>query len=324
VILAAGLGTRLRPITESRSKAMVPVAGRPLVERVLQPLVANGVRDLVLVVGPKDDEIRNHFALRTDLGVSTRFVVQEDRRGMPHALGLAEPFLEDRFVLSACDSLLSAEHVGELLRAFEKADAVLSLLDVEREAVSRSAPVALDGRVVRRIVEKPRPEDSPSNTVSLPLYLLPKRLLGLFPELRASPRGELEIQDAIQLFIDRGQRVIGVRARERHQVSSPSDLLDLNRHFLRSGSEPPCVAPDRIGAGSVCRGPVRIDPGVTLGERCEIGPEVYLESGCEIGDDVVLRDAVVLRGARVSDGSRISGKVVSPALIPAARDAAGF
>jgi NDP-sugar pyrophosphorylase family protein len=311
VILAAGLGRRLRPITDQRSKAMVPILGRPLVERAMMPLVANGITDFVLVVGPADSEIRRHFRERAGLGIDTECVVQEERAGMAHALGLAAPLLDGPFVVSACDSLVPALHVRELLHAFEGADAALSLLDVEPDAVTRSATVALEGGRVTRIVEKPGPGEALSTTVSLPLYVLPRRLLDLLPVLKRSSRGEVELQEAIQTLIDDGARVVGVRTTERVQVSSAEDLLDLNRRLLRAAAEPELVAPARVGSGTVFRRPLRIEAGVEIGAGCEIGPDAYLEGGCRIGERAIVRDALVLRGARVSAGECVEGRVVS-------------
>jgi NDP-sugar pyrophosphorylase family protein len=313
VILAAGLGTRLMPVTARRSKAMVPVLGTPLVERALAPIVANGVRDVVLVIGPEDAEIRRHFSKTTSLDVTTRFVVQEHRQGMAHALALAAPLLDGPFVLSACDNLVSAEHARELLDARQGADAVLSLLDVEPRNVLRSAAVELDGRTVLRIVEKPRIEDAPSHTVSLPLYVLPRQLLDILPSVKPSSRGELELQDAIQKLIDSGGRVVGVRATSRQQVSTPGDLLALNRRLLRAGDDNSLVVPERVGHGTCFLPPLRIEGGVSIGDRCELGPDVYLENGCSIGNGVVLRNSLVLRGAHVPDGQRFAGKVLSRA-----------
>ncbi len=319
VILAAGLGRRLRPITDQRSKAMLPVLGRPLVERALQPLVANGIRDFVFVVGPDDLEIRRHLRERTALEISTELVVQKERAGMAHALGLAAPLLDGPFVVSACDSLVPAAHVRELLDAFAGADAALSLLEVEPGAVTRSAAVSLEGQRVTKIVEKPRPEDAFSNTVSLPLYVLPRSLLDLLPGLKRSVRGEFELQEALQMLIDGGSRVVGVHTSERMQVSSAEDLLSLNRRLLRAGAELELVASAPVVGGAVLRRPLRIEEGVEIGVGCDIGPDVYLESGCSIGDRAVVRDALVLRGARVAAGERVEGRVVAAASAPVVR-----
>ena len=124
VVLAAGKGTRLRPVTANRSKAMVPVLGRPLVERALKPFVENGVRDFVFVVSPEDAEITRYFTECTSLDIAARFVTQEERLGTAHALGIAAPYLRGRFAVTACDSLVDASHVRDLLAKGDGADAV--------------------------------------------------------------------------------------------------------------------------------------------------------------------------------------------------------
>ncbi len=309
VILAAGRGTRLSPVTDDRSKAMVPVLGRPLVDRVVETLAVNGLRDLVMVVGPDDEEISHHFAAVTSLDLSVQFVVQEERLGMAHALGLAAPLIDGPFVLSACDSLKPVEHIQELLQAGRQADGALSLMDVAPEKVCLAAPVEMEGEVIRRIVEKPAPEDAPSNTVSLPLYVLPHRVLDLLARQGPSARGEYELQDAIQALIDEGSTIAGIKTPTRLQVSTPEDMLDLNLRFLDESISG--RVPETVPEGTTVQGPVWIDDGVTLGSNCRIGPDVVLERGCVLGNDVHITRSMVLRNALVPDGLAIEGQVVT-------------
>ena len=311
VILAAGMGTRLRPVTLKRSKAMVPVLGRPLVERALLPFVENGVRDYVFVISPDDTEITTHFTERTSLDISVQFVFQEERLGTAHALGIAAPFLSGRFAVSACDSLVDVSHVRTLLAEGDGPDAVLSLLDVEPELVSRSAAVSLDGCSVRRIVEKPTREEALSLTVSLPHYIFSPRLLDMLPRLEASSRGEYEIPDAIQGLIDAGSEVVGVRTKERLQVSSPEDLLKLTRQMFSGDSDSQPSDSTHVGQGHTFVEPLLVERGVVLGGGCEIGPEVFLESGCHIGHGAVVRRSIVLRGGRVARGETVEDMVVT-------------
>lgn len=310
VVLAAGRGTRLRPVTEHRSKAMAPVLGRPLVELALAPWVAHGLTDAIFVVGPDDGEIQAAFGSGNSLGVPTRFVVQEERRGMAHALSVAAPLLRGDFCLTACDSLVPRDHAAELLAAHEDGIGVLSLMDVPEELVSQSAAVDLDGTLVRRIVEKPNRGDGPSDTVSLPHYVLPRRLLDVLPDLEPSERGEIELQDGIQRLIDEGTQVLGVRTLSRRQVSTPNDLLRLNLDELAKGGEAEIVHASESAAESDLIGPVRIDRGVVVGRRCVIGPNVYLERGCVVGNGAVVKDSVILRGAVVAEGQRVLGELL--------------
>lgn len=310
VVLAAGRGTRLMPITRHRSKAMVPVLGRPLVELALAPWTSRDLTDVVFVVGPDDEEIRAHFGDGSGHGIVSRFVVQRERKGMAHALSVAAPCLTGDFALTACDSLVSGDHVGDLLAAHCDGSTVLSLLDVPSELVSKSSAVKLDGGRVRRIIEKPAREEAPSNTVSLPHYILTHRILDLLASLEPSPRGEIELQSAIQGLIDCGDRVVGAEASERLQVSDPEDLRRLNLDRLRSAVASGSFSGGAAGFGAVIDGPVLIDDGVVVGRGCRIGPAVYLEVGCSIGDEVEITNSVVLRGARVDSGSRIEGRIL--------------
>ncbi len=310
VVLAAGRGTRLRPVTENRSKAMAPVLDRPLVERALAPWVANGLTDAIFVVGPEDDEIRAVFRPGNALGVAVRFVVQEERRGMAHALGLAAPSLRGDFCLTACDSLVPTDHTADLLAAHRDGTAVLSLMDVPEAMVARSASVELDGMRIRRIVEKPNRGEAPSNTVSLPHYVLPQRLLDILPDLEPSERGEIELQDGIQRLIDEDRPVVGVRTLSRLQVSNPDDLLHVNLEELAKGEEAAVVHSATVSGDAELIGRLRIDREVVVGRRCVIGPNVFLERGCALGDDVTVRNSVVLRGARVADGSAVDGMLL--------------
>ena len=165
VILAAGKGSRLHPITLRRSKAMVPILAKPLVERVMEDMYANGVKDFVLVVSPDDRDIVRYFRRESTLDADVRFVYQVERLGMADALSKATPLIDDDFILSACDNLISAEYVGHMLNAWQsdpRPNAVLSLMPVSRDKISSTGIVEMDGEWVTRIVEKPKPEEAPS------------------------------------------------------------------------------------------------------------------------------------------------------------------
>jgi len=261
VILAAGKGSRLHPITLRRSKAMVPVLGKPLVERVMEDMHANGVRDFVLVVSPDDRDIARYFRLESTLEADVRFVYQVKRLGMADALRQAAPLINDDFLLSACDNLTSADYVGQMIAAWQREprpNAVLSLMPVARDRISSTGIVELDGEWVVRIVEKPSPEEAPSNVSSLPLYCFGSTLLEYLPKVQLSPRGEYELQDAIQMLIEHEGRIRGVFVERRLTVTGPADLLNINRHYLVSGDSSPQLAPHTVGPNTRLITPLHI------------------------------------------------------------------
>jgi glucose-1-phosphate thymidylyltransferase len=248
-----------------------------------------------VVVGPGDDDIRAALAPGA-APLPVTFVEQPEPRGMADALGRAAPHIAGDFLLSACDNLIPPADVARLAgrwRAAPRPDALLSLLPLPAEALGASGVVALDGERVTRIVEKPRPGEAPSAVASLPLYWFRPGLLELLPGLMPSPRGELELQDAITRLIDGGGRVVGARVSGRRTVTTAADLLDLNLAWL-----------DEMGV------PLLVEPGASVGPGCSLGPRVYIEAGSTVGPGARLRDVVVLRGGIVAAGADLRGAIV--------------
>lgn len=313
VILAAGKGSRLNPITLRRTKAMLPILGKPIVERVMETLVENGVREIIMVVSREDSEVSRYFREQSTLDVNLQFVIQTDRLGMANALTLAAPYIHEPFIMSACDNLTPPEHVAELIATFKasKANAALSLMEVDPAIIGRTGIVDIQEGQIRCIVEKPAPDQAPSNIASLPLYVFSPRLLDYLPEVKLSPRGEYELQDAIQMLIDRDGGVTGVLTASRLQLTNADDLLALNRHYLTTGGDRPQLAPQSVGQHTHLITPLRIEEGTTIGPGCVIGPRVYIERNCHIGADVLIKDAVILRNTTIEDGQQVVGQVVS-------------
>jgi NDP-sugar pyrophosphorylase family protein len=316
VLLAAGKGKRLQPLTFERSKAMIPVAGRPLGARVADLLVAQGIDELIIVVSSQDAEVQPYFASQAVLGIPVRFVVQTERKGMAHALGIAAPFLHDTFIMSACDNLVAIEHVGEMVSAHHRlsAAATLSLMPIEISQASKTGVVEWDAPYVRRIVEKPRPEDAPSNISSLPLYIFSSAILDVLPMVTESARGELELQDAIQLLIGQNAPVVGVLTDSRQQVTDAADLLALNLQFLNQ-EKTLCLCNSPLPTDAHLIPPVVVEAGVDIGEECVIGPAVYVENGSRIGHSSRIESTLVMRGAEVRPGEVHVGEIIAPTLV---------
>lgn len=312
VILAAGKGKRLQPVTPARTKAMAPVVGKPIVARVLDLLVDNGIRDLLLLISPDDQEIRSYFSQPRADDVTIRMIVQQERLGMAHALTLLAPYLQGDFIMSACDNLVPTAHIARLLAAFhaQQANAVLSLMEIDIAQSASTGIVDWQAGWIRRIVEKPKPAEAPSNIASLPLYVFAHKLLDFLPQVQPSPRGEYELQDAIQLLIEAEGRVTGVLTDARWQLTTVADLLELNRHFLDNEPSSAQILTTAIAPSAQLIPPVRIDPGCVIAEQCVIGPHVYLEADCQLGAAAQLSNVIGLRGAIVAEASTVTGTII--------------
>lgn len=315
VILAAGRGTRLHPITKNRTKAMCPVVGKPIVERVMDTLAANGIDQFILVIHPDDDEIQPYFEHQSTLQAQIQFVEQSQQLGMGHALLQAAPLIQDDFVLSSCDSLADKNVIQRMLKmwvGYPPPNGVLALLRAAPKDIPRMGIVEMEdehGRILR-IVEKPSLEEAPSNIGSVPTYMFSHKLIDYLSKIQPSPRGEYEIQDAIQTLIKRNGDVFGVMLRNRIDLTRPKDLLRLNLHYFQNGDYQKGINTKEISPSTEIMERTCIQASVTIGAHCTIGPNVFIESGAILEDGVKLENCVVLRGSQVQAGSQISNQVI--------------
>lgn len=196
VILAAGRGTRLHPITADRTKAMCPIVGKPMVERVMDTLAANGVSEFILVINPEDLEIIEYFENKSSIKAKIQFIEQAQQLGMGHALLQAAPYIRDDFILSSCDNLVDQNVIKRLQKKWVSnppPNGILALLRVGPDEITRMGVVELDDdhNRILQIIEKPTLEDAPSNIGSVPIYLFSHRLLDDLRKTQPSPRGNM-------------------------------------------------------------------------------------------------------------------------------------
>jgi bifunctional UDP-N-acetylglucosamine pyrophosphorylase/glucosamine-1-phosphate N-acetyltransferase len=314
VILAAGRGTRLSPITDTRTKAMCPVAGKPMVERVMDTLVASGISDFILVISPDDPDIIGYFDHTSKIRARIQFVTQEKQLGMGHALLQAAPFINDDFILSSCDNLVENKAIIRMLTlwaGYPPPNGILALLRVGPEELTRMGVVEMDeDNHIIQIVEKPTLEEAPSNIGSVPIYLFSPKLVDYLGKIQPSPRGEYELQDAMQELIEKDGDVYGLLLPKRIDLTHPQDLLRLNLYFLERQNTKNEIDTEYSGNGTRFINPVIVENGVTIGDNCQIGPNVFIESGAILGDDVWLENCVVLRDQKVPAQARLKDKLV--------------
>ncbi len=308
VILAAGRGTRMRGLTRKRPKAMLPVVGQPIIARVIAQLGMAGIKELIIVVAADDRHIQPYFAARPPDGVQLRFVRQSAPRGMAHALLETAPYIQSAFVLAACDSLYPDEHYQQLVQTHQRgrAPATLTLMEVPPEEIARASSVEIvNGRVVR-VVEKPSPADAPSNIASLALYAFDRLILDYLKQVQPSSRGELELQEAIQMMIANTGGLAGLTTAWRWELTTPDDLLMMNLNVLAMTPGLHVAPPDLT-----VRSPVFVERGVSLPPNVRLGPNVYLEAGAWIGPGAHLRNCVVLRDGLVPPKLAVEGVLIS-------------
>jgi NDP-sugar pyrophosphorylase family protein len=313
VILAAGGGKRLGPVSLKVSKAMAPVVGKPMVERVMENLRSVGIDDFILVVSREDDRIINHFANESMLRANVRFAYQEKRLGTADALRAAADHIKSDFILASCDNLFEPLKLQRLIKFHRSQgnNATLSLKKVGLEEIDKHAVVEMKNAKVVRIIEKPSPEEAPTNVSSQSLYAFKPLILDYLPEVGLSPRGEYEITDAIGMLIERNDNVRGVYVSSRFHLTTALDLIEINKHYLVQNHEKAKMGEFEMGGGVELIQPVAIGRGTVIKDRCRIGPYVYIDRDCYISSDVKIRDSVMINNSFLGEGSVAINRVVA-------------
>jgi glucose-1-phosphate thymidylyltransferase len=232
LILSGGSGTRLRPITHTYAKQLVPVANKPVLFYGIEALVEAGVEDIGIIIAPQTgDEVREAVGDGSAFGARVTYIEQDRPAGLAHAVLTAEEFLAGSpFVMYLGDNLLR-DGVPGLVERFreESPDAMILLTQVEDPSAFGVAELD-EGRVVR-LVEKP--EDPPSDMALVGVYLFSPAILDAARQLEPSDRGELEITEAIQALIDEGREVRSeVVSGWWKDTGQLADMLEANRLVL--------------------------------------------------------------------------------------------
>jgi glucose-1-phosphate thymidylyltransferase len=332
LILSGGRGTRLRPITHTSAKQLVPVANKPVLFYGIEAMAEAGIREVGIIIAPETgDEIRAAAGDGSRFGVELTYIVQDEPAGLAHAVLTAEEFLADApFVMYLGDNLLQGG-IDELVAAFrEHGPDALILLTPVSDPQNYGVAELRDDQVVR-LVEKP--PDPKTNLALVGVYMFTAAIHDAARAIEPSGRGELEITDAIQHLVDTGRRV------EPHVVRGwwkdtgrLEDMLEANRLILGTlvrrvdgelidsqiDGEVVVEAGARLERSTV-RGPAVIGAGAVLTD-CYVGPYTAVGESCVI-EDAEVEHSILLAGSAVR---RLAGRMESSLLgrnVTVARDA---
>jgi glucose-1-phosphate thymidylyltransferase len=314
VILAGGSGTRLRPLTSTIAKQLLPVGNRPILFYVVDRMVDAGITDIAIVVSPETGAAIRALVGDGNLwGARVQYVVQDRPGGIAHAVLSARDFVgSDPFCVFLGDCLVGSG-VREAVRTFERSADMEALILLKEVSDPRGFGIAVvdDRGSVARLIEKPA--EPPSNLALVGIYLLRPSIFGAIGSIRPSARGELEITDALSKLMEVGARVHFERLEGWWvDTGTKDDLLLANERVLTDRvapaiegevsadsilSGPICVAPGATVLRSTLAGPLIVGRGVRI-EDSRIGPFTSLGDGCTVLRSSIER-SVLLEGCRV-------------------------
>lgn len=325
VILAAGEGRRCRPLTQTRSKVMLPVGNRPFMEHVINALAENGIHDLYIVVGYQKERVMDHFEDGIDFGVNITYLEQNELLGTAHALGKAEDYIDEPFLVVNGDNLIDSRAVSELISA--RGDNVI--LAALRRHSGDYGVLMVEQERVKAIVEKPgRPCSGILNTGA---YKFSPEIFQDIHNTPLSERGSYELTETISQMIAGGREIVpligkGVWADAifawdlLHANAMALGLKDMNiEGEVEEGAK--IKGPVEVGEGSIIRSGSYLVGPVSIGEDCDIGPGVVILPSTSIGDSARIgphsevRNSIIMNDARIGSGAILSDSVLGASSI---------
>ncbi|MEA1985319.1 MAG: bifunctional sugar-1-phosphate nucleotidylyltransferase/acetyltransferase [Euryarchaeota archaeon] len=325
IILAAGEGLRCRPLTFTRSKVMLPVANKPILEHVIHSLATNGIQDIILIVGYEKERIMNHFKDGVGFGVNIQYIEQTAQLGTAHAIEMAHKLIEsddEQFLVLNGDNIIEPCTISDLVSQCQ-GDA--TILTTRREHTTGYGVVNADGKTVREIIEK---STTPiSHLVNTGIYVFNSRIFQEIERTAISQRGEYEITDTLQQMIDEGMDVTMVSTGSLWLDAVYAwDLLEANSTILNIselGSVKGSVKDGAVIIGDVQIGNnTTIHPGcyivgpVAIGDNCDIGPHAVILPSTTIGDNTSIgsfthiQNTIIMNDVRIGTHGYISSSVI--------------
>jgi len=326
LILSGGRGTRLRPLSYTAAKQLLPLANKPVLFYAIEALVEAGIRDIGIVVGETKGEIIKAVGNGSRWGINLTYIEQETPAGLAHAVKVSRHFLQDEpFIMFLGDNIIR-EGVKSFVEEFEreKPDALVLLSPTKNP--ERFGVAILEGEKIIRLLEKPSPP--PSNLALVGCYIFNEHIFSACREIKPSQRGELEITDAIQWLIDRGY-VVRYHIIEGwwKDTGMAEDLLEANRLILEEIKEEIQGEVDdltkimgrvKIGEGSEIKNSVLRGP-LIIGENCSI-EDSYIGPFTSIGADVKVKEteiehSIILDGCDIHLKGRIEDTILGKGVV---------
>lgn len=325
IILAAGEGLRCRPLTLTRSKVMLPIANRPILEHVINSLEKNGINEIILVVGYEKERIMDYFEDGLNFGVKITYVEQKAQLGTAHAIEQAKRFIgpeDSEFLVLNGDNMIEPKTIADLLNNHE---GEASLLTVRMEDTAGYGVVLKERKKVTQILEK-RPGDV-SRIVNTGIYIFTPLIFEIIEKTPISENGEYAITDTLQIMIDEGKDVTAVPTESKWiDAVHAWDLLKANAIVLNSSKN--MKVEGEVEEGVVIRGKVAVGKNTkirsgtyivgpaVIGDNCDIGPNVVILPSTTIGNNVSIRsfteiqNSIIMNDCRIYSHGQISNSVI--------------
>ena len=325
IILHGGHGTRLRPLTHTGPKQLLPIANKPMSQYCLESLRDGGITDMAIIIGGiGSNKVQEYYGSGENFGVKITYVNQDLPRGIAHAIQLCKEFIgNEKFVVFLGDNILK-KSIADYVSRFQQSDASASILLCEVNNPTQFGIADVKGGVIKKIMEKPK--NPPTNLAVTGIYLLTPTIFDIINRLKPSWRNEYEITDALQMLLEEGHKIVYDMVTDYWKdTGTPDDIIHANEVIL-NGMKPYFHGTKEDGVS--ISGNVMIDDGVVIkkgtqiigpviiGKECIIGPNTHIGPNTSIGDNSKLskcsvENSIIMSGCNINGDFKIRNSIIA-------------
>ncbi|MCV0411899.1 glucose-1-phosphate thymidylyltransferase [Nitrosarchaeum sp.] len=331
ILLHGGHGTRLRPLTHTGPKQLLPIANKPMSQYCIESMKDAGIKEIVIIIGGIGaNKVKEYYGDGNNFGVKIEYIEQDSPRGIAHAIMLARNFVgEEKFLVFLGDNIIQ-KSIQEFAREFETSTSDATLLLCKVDNPSRFGIAEIKNNKIVKIIEKPK--NPPSDLAVTGIYFLNKKIFDMIENLKPSWRNELEITDALHMLLERGNRI------DYHMITdywkdtgTPEDIINANKEILEKmhthiekdvnvdqiindpiiievgaiiENNVKLIGPVLIGKKSIIKSGSVIGPNTSIGDNCLIAKakieNSIIMNDCKIQVDIKIRNSIIASNSELS------------------------
>lgn len=326
IILHGGHGTRLRPLTHTGPKQLLPIANKPMSQYCVETLVKAGISDIAFIIGGVgSNKVKDYYGSGEKFGATFTYIEQDFPKGIAHAISLCKNFVNnEKFVVFLGDNIIQRE-INEYVSNFQRTSVDASLLLCEVDNPSQFGIAEIENGKIKKITEKPK--NPPTNLAVTGIYFLTPHIFDIISKLKPSWRNELEIADALQMLIEEKKEI------SYHLITdfwkdtgTPNDIIEANRIILENMTESFKGINEKgailegkvmVGEETTISDGARIIGPVIIGKRCMIENGTTIGENTSVGDDCHLRcstisNSIIMSNCTIDSKMNIKNSIIAP------------
>jgi len=325
ILLHGGHGTRLRPLTHTGPKQLLPIANKPMSEYCIESMKSAGVKEIAIIIGGiGSQKVKEYYGNGDKFGVKITYVSQDFPRGIAHAISLCEDFIaNEKFLVFLGDNIIQ-KSINEIGIEFQKSNAAATILLCEVDNPSRFGIADVKDGEIKKIIEKPK--NPPTNLAVTGIYFLTPVIFDIIKRLKPSWRNELEITDALDMLLNEKYLITYKMITDYWKdTGTPEDIINANKAILENlipyfnGEKDSTVLLEgnvSVGNDTYIGNHVKIIGPVIIGKKCKISGDTIIGPNTSIGNDCIIsggiiKDSIIMNNCEIRKNVNLRNSIIS-------------